>query len=174
MNKRQKTFLRNEFWILTFNGAFQHVTIYNEGVDEKAKTEFRNELKSYITDYIIPKYANTVDEQDHITSIKNIKEFSKKHNKILKNSQLSIGVCQKLLNLLLKYFWCIDDVKMPPHCPVDRTIQEKGLKCPNPINWTTLDDMDQYLTIINKIKQEATKKNQSIAEWELAVFETIK
>ncbi len=70
--------------------------------------------------------------------------------------------------------WCLGELEMPPHCPVDRTIQEKGLECSNPINWTTLDDMDQYLTIINKIKKEAARKNQAIAEWELTVFETIK
>lgn len=82
-----------------------------------------------------------------------------------------MGVSQKLLNLLLKYHWCLGEIAMPPHCPLDRIIQQKGLKSKNLVNWTTMNDIDEYLHIMHKIRQAADAKGQSIAEWELEVFQ---
>ena len=44
--------------------------------------------------------------------------------------QFRIGQSQKLLNMLLKYYWGMGWLKKhPPHCPIDRNIlEEKKLK----------------------------------------------
>ena len=59
---------------------------------------------------------------------------------------------------------------MPPHCPLDRIIQQKGLKEYSPVNWTELNDMDEYLRIMHRLKIAAAEKGQSVAEWELEIF----
>ncbi|SDJ63273.1 hypothetical protein SAMN05216338_105731 [Bradyrhizobium sp. Rc2d] len=33
-------------------------------------------------------------------------------------------VAQKVLNLLLKYYWCLARIPEPPYCPIDRIIIE--------------------------------------------------
>ena len=82
------------------------------------------------------------------------------------------GIAQKLLNLYLKYLWCIKLIHTPPHCPIDRIIINKlKLKC----NWTQINDEKYYRRIIEKIKKtikldEVHSPNESIAEWELKVY----
>lgn len=170
MSCNKKTFLHNEFWLLTFGGAFQHVSVYKKDVDALKRKEFRLSLKKYISAEIIHSYLNPVTEGNHIQNIENIILFSEKSSEILVNGKLNIGVSQKLLNLILKYYWCNGEIEMPPHCPVDRIIQIKGLKCV-PVSWSKITEMSEYLKIINKFRREAESKNQSIAEWELDVFQ---
>ncbi|PKQ62522.1 hypothetical protein BZG02_12425 [Labilibaculum filiforme] len=170
MHTPKQTFLHNEFWLLTFGGAFQHVSIYKKDVGELERKEFRVSLKKYITDEIIPQYVDLVTESDHVENLKRIILFSKSFKDILVNGKLNVGVSQKLLNLILKYYWCLGEIAMPPHCPVDRIIQVKGLKT-TPISWTTISDTEVYLNIITKMRKEAESKNQTLAEWELEVFQ---
>ena len=106
----------------------------------------------------------------HVLNLEGIVVFSEDWYDILNNGKLNIGVSQKLLNLVLKYYWCLGEIATPPHCPIDRIIQEKGLKSKSIVNWTSMSDIDVYLNLIHKIKQVADKKGQSIAEWELEVF----
>jgi hypothetical protein len=166
----KQTFLHNEIWLLTFGGAFQHVKIYKPNIKEKDKTTFRIALKNFVTEHIIPQYKEPVVEFSHILNLEGIVVFSEDWHEILNNGKLLIGVSQKLLNLALKYYWCLGEIAEPPHCPVDRIIQQKGLKSKNLVNWTTMAHIEEYLQIMHKIKLAAEEKGQSIAEWELEVF----
>ena len=170
MNNSKQTFLHNEFWILTFGGAFQRANIYKLNVETEKRSAFRIALKNFVSEHIIPQYKTQVCEMSHILNIEGIMAFSEKWHEILNNGKLNIGVSQKLLNLILKYYWCLGEITMPPHCPVDRIIQSKGLEGET-ISWTTIADINVYLNIINKIRMEAESKNQTIAEWELEVFQ---
>ncbi|MBK5203245.1 MAG: hypothetical protein JJE45_05955 [Prolixibacteraceae bacterium] len=72
----------------------------------------------------------------------------------------------------MKYFWCLGEISIPPpHCPLDRIIQEKGLKAQNIVNWTAMDDMNEYLRVMHHIEKDAKENSQSIAEWELEMYE---
>ena len=47
--------------------------------------------------------------------------YSKKFSR--NGISFKIGHSQKLLNLMLKYYWCLEWLKYtPPHCPIDRMI----------------------------------------------------
>lgn len=170
MDKLKRIFLQNEIWLLTFGGAFQRANIYKPNVPTEKRNVFRRELKKFVEEHILPQYKEPVCEFSHVLNLEGIIVFSEKYHEILNNGKLLLGVSQKLLNLVLKYYWCLGEIAEPPHCPVDRIIQQKGLKSKYIVNWTSMDDVDEYLSIIHKIKQVAEESGQTIAEWELEIF----
>jgi len=170
MKALKQTFLHNEIWLLTFGGAFQRGNIYKANVSDANKSVFRNELKAFVDKHIIPQYKRIVVESAHVLNIEAIVATSENWKDILNDGKLTVGVAQKILNLVLKYYWCLGEIEMPPHCPLDRIIQQKGLKSKSIVNWTSLNDMDEYLRIMTDIKQVAQAKGKTIAEWELEVF----
>lgn len=165
----QSNFINKEIWILTFGGAFQHANIYTENVSEKRRKELRDALIKFIEVNLQPQYKEVVSEEAHIKNIKAIVDYSKKHKEVLKPGQLYFGVAQKLLNLYLKYQWCLGNIQMPPHFPVDRIIQEK-LKCKPIINWTSMENESDYRNIIECARKVAHEKSVSLSEWELEEF----
>ncbi len=171
MNNPKQTFLHNEIWVLTFGGAFQRANIYKPNVEMEQRAAFRIALKNFVIEHIIPQYKEPVCEFSHVLNLEGIIAFSEKYHEILNNEKLLIGVSQKLLNLALKYYWCLGEITTPPHCPIDRIIQKEGLKSKSIVNWTSMSEMDVYLRLIHKVQQIASGKGQSIAEWELKTFE---
>lgn len=171
----QNKFIDEEIWILTFGGAFQRAEIYkkdnlSDTEQEKTRTRFREEIKKYIRQEIVPQYKEIIDESKHIANIEKFTEWSKNFSTILKGGYLKLGVSQKLINLYLKYLWSLNLIKTPPHCPFDRIIITK-LGYHNPPSWTKLDNINQYKEFVQKAKEKANKENLSIAEWELKVFQ---
>ncbi|MGL4909496.1 MAG: hypothetical protein ACRC3G_09195 [Bacteroidales bacterium] len=160
----KEEFLISECWTLTINGAFQHVSIYkkefanNEGV----RKEFRDSLRTFI-EQLVPQYAETIDEKQHLHNIQEIINFSNTYHKdLLKNEKLNFGVSQKLLNLYLKYLWCLGKIVTPPHFPVDRIIQSRlEIKEKDIVCWSKMEKKEEYLNIITQVSQG------NYAEWEL-------
>lgn len=103
--------------------------------------------------------------------IKNIEDFctwvTENYSNILRDKKLRIGIGQKIINLYLKYLWCIDKIKTPPHCPFDRNIILL-LDNKNNLNWTEIDDVNIYKELVELAKNKA--KSITIAEWELNSF----
>ena len=165
----KQNFLIEEIWLLTFGGAFQHSGIYQKNISEKKRIYFRNMLKGYIEQIVLNKYKNPVTDEEHIENISSISTYTKSFNDTLK-APINIGISQKLLNLALKYYWCLDLLPEPPHFPVDRIIQQKIYKQPL-VNWTQLDDINIYMQIINDARELAKKDKSSLAQWELENFD---
>jgi len=175
-------YIINELWILSIAGSFQRANIYTPNSLSASKKAFKKDLKVYLEQLIKDQYFNEVNELTHLANIHALSEYSKKFATLLRNGKLNFGVSQKILNLFLKYIWCLKLIPMPPHFPVDRMIQvelnnkakEKGFKTRVIVPWTQLEDDSDYLEIIifaKKIKN-ADKKyaNMSLAEMELALF----
>jgi hypothetical protein len=168
---KQQMFLHSELWILTFGGAFQRAGIYKTEIliTEKERSDFRNGLKMYVETHLLLQYKIIISEKSHIENIQKIVDFSTQHAVILSNDTLNFGVAQKLLNLLLKYHWCIGEIAEPPHFPVDRLIQKEiGCKI---TNWTELNNVTDYLCIIDAARIKAHEKNMTLAMWELVHFQ---
>lgn len=93
--------------------------------------------------------------------MKNILEIAEK-------TGVTFGVAQKLLNLYLKYLWCLGEIDTPPHCPVDsRILVTVGL--PN-VRWSKMDK-GVYKNIIARIKEVADESGfANMSEWELETF----
>ncbi len=164
-------YLNNELWTLTFGAAFQRANVYiRNDIDDKIKLVFKQNTRAFIENKLIPIYKNgKVDEVLHVNSISDLSQFTNAYQNILSGGKLNIGVSQKLLNLHLKYLWCLGKIETPPHFPVDRRIQELlGFK--NIISWTKINTVDDYMKIINQSKKHlGTCK--SLAELELMVYE---
>lgn len=161
----KRDFIKSELWLLTVGGAFQRANIYKAGSDEGERNAFKNILKREVTT-IATSYKKRVDEKDHLANIVRITEI--KHP-TLNNGNLNFGVSQKILNLYLKYMWCLGEIPTPPHFPVDRIIQQK-LKMNPVIPWTQIVDVEQYMRIIDIARKRASDENCSLAELELNLF----
>ena len=160
-----KEFIEAEIWLLTIGGGFQRAKVYINGATAKERSEFRNKLHSEVI-RIAAEYKNVVGEARHID---NIIQISKIKHSALNNGSMNFGVSQKILNLYLKYLWCLEEIPTPPHFPVDRIIQIE-LKYKPLVNWTQMKNREKYLQIIEHAKKKAKTENTSIADLELALF----
>ncbi len=166
----KKDFILNEIWMLTVNAAFQRANVYNENATETEKKSFKFMLKGYIDNCLVENNSMTIDDNEHIEKIKELSRYSANFSNILNGGKLNFGVSQKLLNLYLKYLWCLDLLKTPPpHFPVDRIIQRE-LEL-SPVAWTQMKDEKEYLRIITIAKERLlSTEHNCIAELELALF----
>lgn len=179
----KKEFLNNEIWILTFGGAFQRANIYKENYSESIRTEFRKTLREEVERVVNNKYYKNVEEVEHIKFIKNLVLFSKNLEIDGNCIPINFGVAQKLINLYLKYLWCLGEIPTPPHFPVDRIIQEKLIKILKEneltilelLPWTQFEDDKHYKKVIKSAKLITNKvkefKDLSLAELELNIFD---
>lgn len=150
-------------------GAFQRANVYKKSIPEIEKVYFKRMLKGYLDNLIQTSYLKPVTETEHLENIKGVIRFTKCSKNILTNQQLNFGVAQKLLNLYLKYHWCLNLIPTPPHFPVDSIIQKQlGLKV---VAWTKMQHETEYLRIINHAKKQLSKHGcKTIAELELLLF----
>lgn len=163
-------FIKNEIWTLTFGAAFQRANVYAGTPSDEDKQAFKAETRGFIEKELIPKYGTKeVTDLEHIANIKAISEFTGKFSSILNGEKLNFGVSQKLLNLYLKYLWCLNETTTPPHFPVDRRIQGI-LKVKQVNSWTKFEDEVSYMAVINHARENCSPYT-SIAELELYLFE---
>ena len=162
----KETFLLIELWILTFNAAFQRSNVYAKTDKHFDRGKFKSQLKKEIQDAILPQYHEQIVELQHLKNIKKVSNFAK-----TLGIEMNFGISQKLLNLYLKYLWCLGEIKTPPHFPVDRIIQQK-LNISKPYAWTKMEDREDYCKVIEiakkRLKTEHDCKN--LAELELLLF----
>ena len=165
MNESQIKFLKDEFFMLSWGAAVGHNGVWKNNPTQKAKDGFRRKIKAFL-EKKMNTYAAQEEETDNwpVTEeqhIKNIVELQKES--IEQGNRLNFGTCQKLLNMMCKYYWCAGYIKEPPHLPIDRTnLQKAGIK---DCNWTQIEDKNEYKRIIDKIRKKAG--SQSLAQWEV-------
>jgi hypothetical protein len=174
-NDLKNNFIFDEIFQASINASFStrnpNYPIYNKNII-KPKT-LNCELKGLIKAYLVEFQNDEINEERHFREIENIAHTistNKKYFGLLHESRFRIGIAQKLLNLTLKYLWCIDKVKEPLHCPIDSIVISKIQPQISNTIWTKLDSMDEYRICINAIKTIANKKNMSIAQWELDIW----
>lgn len=168
----KETFINKEIWMLSLMGAFQRAKVYKPNSPELEKIYFKNMLKGYVDNLIKTQYHKVVSENSHLENIAHLIKFSGKYSNILSGGKINFGIAQKLLNLYLKYNWCMEKIAVPPHFPVDSIIQKKlGLPV---VPWTRFlgkQGVEQYLNIINHAKTKLGEQGcQNIAELELKLF----
>ena len=198
-----REFMEEELVNLAWRDATAHGNIYDGRTDKKYEKyikPWRQGIQKKALN-ILEKFRNEkeITEDKLIKEIVSLKNYSEKlmQDKIepLKAEyscnekfkfEFRIGQSQKLLNMLLKYYWGMGWLKKhPPHCPIDRNILEekeikeimkaKNGKNATP-NWTQMDDIDEYKEYIGYIKEaaEAEEAGLSIAEWELRKWNCLK
>lgn len=167
---KKENFLDEEVWVLTFGGAFQRAGVYRNDVEDNEKKAFRLAIKAYIRSLTYEQYVSGVSSDTHIENMQNFAEWTTRYADILQGGKITLGVSQKLLNLYLKYLWCLNQIAEPPHCPFDRIIISK-LDIKNAPNWTSLNNTNEYKKLVQHAEMKAMQNKMSIAEWELDVFQ---
>lgn len=168
MEKMQEDFIKWAFFAKAWHDAAQHGNKIFISNDDNVKEQFKTDLKEWSYE-IIKNY-----QRNEYTSLEHTEIIDKFYNKIkgkYDETQIvfTFGRSQKLINVLLKYYWCaglLGDHK-PAQMPIDRNIL-KELKVTN-ICWTTMDK-NKYMECINIAQDKCKKDSISLAEWELEEF----
>jgi len=169
--------------MLTFGASFQRAYAYVENASEETKGYFKTKTSGLIEN-MLPQYkkGNVSDEQ-HVNNIKEVSNYSNHFSEIFNDGQINFGISQKMLNLYLKYQWCLGNIAEPPHFPVDRIIQQKlnqqaklqGIQKLELKPWTQFTDEMHYLKVVNHARELAKIDNDikglSPANIELKLFQ---
>ncbi len=167
----KQEFIVSELWILSWNASVQRANLYKASTKEKDRISFREKIITYISHEILPEYDSTVSEKEHEKKIQEISQQGTKYGSdILRPIGYKIGVAQKLLNLQLKYMWCLGVISEPPHCPVDRIMINKT-ELKDMVNWTEIVDIKTYRQVISAMKKAATPTGLKLAQWELDYYD---
>ena len=162
LEAKRKEFLKDQFFLASWAAAVRHNKTWTEITEQEERLKFRGNVKKFLEEILL-SYTKEVGSDTHAANIKKLQdataEFGETYN---------IGKCQKLLNLLCKYYWCAGWIAEPPHCPIDRKILNKvGINK----NWTEIDDLEEYKTIIKTIEETARQKSMTVAAWELCEWQ---
>ncbi|WP_288371672.1 hypothetical protein [uncultured Algoriphagus sp.] len=171
IKQEQIEFLKDQLWKSTMRAATSRAgKIYKAGTTEQEKTSFKKALFEFVTKMIRDHYENqTPDDPTHLKNISELKAYASDFAFVT----LRFGHAQKVLNLYLKYLWCLGLVQEPPHFPVDRLIQKK-MKIKNTTNWTKDMEEDQYTQVIEEARTIAERENfRSIATLELSFYNNL-
>jgi hypothetical protein len=174
----KKKFLINQAIATSIIAAFQHAGVYEVGLkdNDPRKNSLRKELAHRLRS-LGEKYHELVTAEPHCQNIQDLADTLTEIYKgigLLRNDRFRIGIAQKALNLYLKNLWCLDEITVPLHCPLDRQIIDKlDLKSRrSEYDWTKLDDIEKYKELISLCDKKAREKgSRNIAEWELELYE---
>jgi len=150
MNEKEKFLFE-----MMFSGAYKAAVGRNP--QGKKDINYQTNVKNICRKLIETYKSGTVTPKEHILNIAKIQDCG-----------LNPGASQKVLNVLLKLYWCMGQIEMPSHCPVDRlVINNCKIKDKNKqlVKWTQMKTIEEYENIINQIANQ--KKPKHIAEWEL-------
>lgn len=166
-------YLAKELWILAWNASVQRASLYREDRDPNPEETriFRENVVNHLSSQVIPSYSTeAITEEQHYKHIDNLISYANGvDGGVLGQFGYKYGVAQKLLNLALKYYWCLGAIVEPPHCPVDRLIIDKTIY-KGKINWTEIAQRSDYQKIIEDIRRLARAQGMSIAMWELSMY----
>jgi len=169
LSMEQHTFILREIFSMTLAAATQRSGLYKPKTPDKARRPFHESLRDLLEE-LAKGYTVPVGEEIHIRNIKRIaSEISAKHQDVLADGEMRIGLAQKALNLYLKYLWCLGEIPEPPHCPIDGIVLKRVPGCQD-VCWTQLDSLDEYRRIIAAAKIAA--KGVSLSVWELDLYNT--
>lgn len=154
--------------MLSWNASVQRAVKYRKDSAERQRKEFRRKVISYCEKEILPHYSSTQSEEKHIENIISLCDYAQAYSDHqLLASPYNIGASQKLLNLQLKYLWCLGLISMPPHCPIDRIVLSYT-KLKDHMNWTEISEVSEYREGIKAIREVAG--DMALSLWELEIY----
>lgn len=154
----------------SFAAALQHNKLYDFDTSEGRKKEIRGFCGSEIL-RLSQKYVNDVSVEDFEQDILDLRSsMNDKYQDYFDKEGFKISHSQKSLSVFLKIQWVNRKLKMPPLCPVDRTILiVAGEKYPDA--WTHINTMPEYRRLIRILKHAAYNHTcKNLACWELCNF----
>lgn len=149
-------------WSNAWAAGLQHNPTYTPETTMTQREEIRGFVRNAVEELSV-KYAQRISEsehEDHIVYVAH--DTSSRFKDHLRGGRFRIGTSQKVLNLYLKFQWCFGSIPEPPHCPLDRIVQQRA-KIKTPMKWTSIDDISEYRHAIDSLRSP----NYSLAVWEL-------
>jgi len=165
-------FIFKEVTILAWGASVQRAKLYSSAIPlaERDSDAFRTSVLNFLEIRLLSKYKTKCRESDHVANIQSLVNFgTTEGGRLLGPDGYRFGVAQKLLNLLLKYLWCLGHVAEPPHCPVDRLVLAKTT-LRDRLNWTEIKTAAEYNEAISAIRVVAKAAGLSLSEWELQFY----
>lgn len=170
VNPDQRLFILGQVFSMSMMATAQRGRVYREGVTEHERLLLRAGLQVRL-EQLLPRYVHPVCDSAHLENIENLaEEMSSSGQCVLRGARFRIGSAQKVLNLYLKYFWCLGEIATPPHCPFDSLVLARVPKCQY-VRWTQLDSMAEYARIVDAAREVAG--DVPLAEWELRLYNEI-
>jgi hypothetical protein len=179
MTNERDYFLKSQIFKQIFLASVQRNKVYSSEDNNKQLSDF---LFNYLENTIKPKYKFPISHELHLAEISNLSEIiTKNYSNILYKGKYRIGTAQKILNLYLKYLWCLNEIEEPPHMPIDRLILNELWKIRDKTknnsilktNWTELDSIETYANIIILAKSILKKFDVTLSNWEVGVWNKI-
>ena len=97
MSNSKEQFLKTEFFIFSWKAATEHNLVWNKSTTDKAKGNFRKNIKEFLEDKLSKVYGKRkVTEEEHIKNIADLQSLSENLGKdLLIGDCLNFGTCQK-------------------------------------------------------------------------------
>jgi hypothetical protein len=164
-------FVISELLLLAWSASVQRSNLYKERDGHtQEKNLFRERITEFLSLKVMPLYKYQISEEDHYKNIDALINYAEKiKGTLLAADGYKYGVAQKLLNLALKYYWCLGLIAEPPHCPIDRIVISET-KSKNFINWTRITKKSEYEEVIEDVKRLAHDRGLSVPLWELTIY----
>lgn len=166
----QRAFLVYELGLLSLKAALSTraggAPIYSASCKEHQRGAVKDSFREVLSAVQLIYAEGNVSERDHIAFINTTADrLSSEHAGALHCRRFRFGVCQKLVNIHLKYLWVAGFVPEPPHCPIDGIIRDLANLS---YDWTTSDSLGEYESAIAQLRRVATPR--TLAVWELEEF----
>lgn len=171
MDDQKIDFVTSEPLLLAWSASVQRSNLYEEKEGHtQEKNLFRERLTEFLSLTVIPLYKNQISEEEHYKNIDALIDYAEEiKGTLLAADGYKYGVAQKLLNLALKYYWCLGLIAVPPHCPIDRIVISET-KFKSLIKWTQITKKSAYEEIIEEVKHLAYNKGLSVPVSELTIY----
>jgi len=162
-------FLIDEIWLLTFHGGLGRTGVYKKTASEQSRTQFRRFVRSLIDQEVEDSYRQTPQTHErHCEVLLSLKRrVDEEYGELFNGDEITMGVVQKIMNLHLKYRWCLGWITIPPHFPVD-AIMLREIPRYRDTRWSRLASIEEYRDIIECAQGIAG--DVPLAEWELQTF----
>jgi len=159
--------------VLAWAASVQRANLYSDRTaqDQSDLKAFRKTVLTHLETSLLPTYRERCQEDVHVQKIEELVSFGTRVGVgLLGEDGYKFAVAQKLLNLQLKYLWCLGYVAEPPHCPIDRIVLDQT-SLRGKLNWTEITSRAEYLQAIEAVRVEADQKHLSLAQWELEHYD---
>lgn len=171
----QHRFIDDEILQSVFRASLsrgKNAPIYKQGVSDSQKREFRDFIKQELRT-LAAEYRAAISQDEHVENVTRLQKRLNERGTALLHAHgtdaahITFGRAQKLLNLYLKFCWCLGWTNEPPQCPLDSLILAE-LRCNSPC-WTSARfQKENYVDAMRICAVRAG--NGSIAQWELDTF----
>ena len=120
----------------SIQAAFQRGSVYAVNISTGERDLLKESIKRELEEFT-ESYSITVSEANHIENIKQLsRRITQEHEGVLRDGELRIGTAQKLLNVYIKFLWCLNEATQPEHCPINGIVLRKIRV--NNCSWTKL------------------------------------